>query len=205
MFSLFRLTPPSDDAVRSFLSRQHQSHFSYSEVGASAGQLPEKYNIDHNRIHLGRGEAAWRQAEQVIRAWEMFTMPWVRVYPPAPAIQVGINVVVSVQHFGFYSLNACRVVYVVDEDGPVKRFGFAYGTLVEHAEGGEERFTIEWNRTDDTVSYDILVFSRPRRLLARLAYPMSRSLQKRFRNDSMAAMLHKVGSPNISPESTQSR
>jgi uncharacterized protein (UPF0548 family) len=34
-------------------------------------------------------------------------------------------------------LNACRIVYVVDEEGPVKRFGFAYGTLPEHAESGK--------------------------------------------------------------------
>jgi hypothetical protein len=34
---------------------------------------------------------------------------------------------------------------VVDEDGPIKQFGFAYGTPTEHAESGEERFTVEWN------------------------------------------------------------
>jgi uncharacterized protein (UPF0548 family) len=28
----------------------------------------------------------------------------------------------------------------------MRRFGFAYGTLAQHAESGEERFTVEWNR-----------------------------------------------------------
>jgi uncharacterized protein (UPF0548 family) len=28
-------------------------------------------------------------------------------------------------------------------DGPVRRFGFAYGTLPDHVESGEERFTVE--------------------------------------------------------------
>ena len=30
---------------------------------------------------------------------------------------------------GFWWLNACRIVYVVDEAGPITQFGFAYGTL----------------------------------------------------------------------------
>ena len=107
-------------------------------------------------------------------------------------IQVGTDVAVSVHHFGFYSLNACRIVYIVDDDDPMKRFGFAYGTLVEHAESGEERFTVECNRDDDRVWYDILAFSRPRQMLARLGYPLSRSLQKKFANGSKLAMLQSV-------------
>ena len=61
---------------------------------------------------------------QAIRAWRMFSMPWVRLYPLMAPIQVGTDVGVSIRHFGFYSLNACRIVYVVDEDGPIKQFGF---------------------------------------------------------------------------------
>jgi uncharacterized protein (UPF0548 family) len=67
-------------------------------------------------------------------------------------------------------LNACRVAYVVEEEEPVRRFAFAYGTLPEHAESGEERFQVELLE-DDYVWYDILAFSRPNQLLARLAYP----------------------------------
>ena len=89
---------------------------------------------------------------------------------------------------GLWWVNACRIVYLVDEQAPVSRFGFAYGTLPEHAESGEERFTVEWHEDDDTVWYDILAFSRPHQLLARLAYPYVRRLQKRFARDSAAAM-----------------
>ncbi|HEV3306332.1 MAG TPA: DUF1990 family protein [Candidatus Sulfotelmatobacter sp.] len=74
-----------------------------------------------------------------------------------------------------------------------KRFGFAYGTLGEHAESGEERFTVEWSRDDDSVWYDILAFSRPRQMLARLGYPLSRLLQKRFAEDSKAAVAKAAG------------
>ena len=74
----------------------------------------------------------------------------------------------------------------------MKRFGFAYGTLTEHAESGEERFTVEWNRDDDKVWYDILAFSRPRQMPARLGYPFSRSLQRKFANASKVAMVQSV-------------
>ena len=154
---------------------------------------PTRYNVDHNRIQLGSGEVTWQRATEAIRSWRMFSIEWVNLHWPSAAIQVGTDVVVSVHHFGFYSLNACRIVYVVDEEGPMKRFGFAYGTLAEHAESGEERFTIEWNRADDSVWYDILAFSRPRQMLARLGYPLSRSLQKRFAEGSKAAMLKAAG------------
>jgi uncharacterized protein (UPF0548 family) len=90
-------------------------------------------------------------------------------------------------------LNACRIVYAVDEMGPVCRFGFAYGTLPGHAESGEERFLVEWDRADDDVWYDIIAFSRPNHLLARLGYPLTRRTQKRFARDSAAAMRKAVG------------
>lgn len=160
---LFSVTAPSEDEIRRFISKQKDSGFSYPEVGASASAAPTGYNVDHNRVQLGRGEVTGQRAANAIRAWKMFSMPWVDLHWPSAPIQVGTDVAVSVRHFGFYSLNACRIVYVVDEESPVTRFGFAYGTLGEHAESGEERFTVEWSRDDDRVWYDILAFSRPGR------------------------------------------
>jgi uncharacterized protein (UPF0548 family) len=188
---VFSLNQPSEDEIRRFISKQKDSDFSYSQVGASATAAPTGYNRDHNRVQLGRGEVTWRRAAEAIRTWQMFNMPWVGLHWPSAPIRVGTNVAVSVRYLGFYSVNACRIVYVADEDGPMKRFGFAYGTLAEHAESGEERFTVEWDDKDN-VWYDILAFSRPRQPLARLGYPLSRSLQKKFARDSKAAMLRAV-------------
>jgi uncharacterized protein (UPF0548 family) len=185
---LFHLTAPSEEEVRRFIAGQKDSRFSYLEVGASAGDIPAGYNVDHNSIRLGKGEATWRRAVAAIREWQMFNIPWVHLYWPNASIQVGTDVAVSIRHFGFHSLNACRIVYVVDEQGPVKRFGFAYGTLWEHAESGEERFMAEWRR-DDEVWYDLLAFSLPRKMVAKLAYPFSRKLQRNFAKASKLAML----------------
>jgi uncharacterized protein (UPF0548 family) len=186
---LFRFSAASEDEIRRFVSKLSDSGFSYPEVGASAITVPAGYNVDHNRIQLGKGEGAWQRAAEAIRTGRMFSMPWVTLHWPNAPIQPGNDVVISVHHFGFYSLNACRIVYVFDEESPVKRFGFAYGTLAEHAASGEERFTVEWNRADDTVWYDILAFSRPRHTLAKLGYPFSRLLQRRFAEGSKAAMV----------------
>jgi uncharacterized protein (UPF0548 family) len=93
---------------------------------------------------------------------------------------------------GLWWLNSCRIVYVVDESGPISKFGFAYGTLPGHVESGEERFLIEWDRGKNGVWYDILAFSRPNHFLTRLGYPVVRRLQKRFGRDSAASMLNAV-------------
>jgi len=122
----------------------------------------------------------------------MFNLGWVHLcWPGAPLIP-GTTVAVLVSHLGFWSMNATRIVYVVDDvHEPTQRYGFAYGTLPGHAELGEERFTVEFNSADQSVWYDLYAFSRPGPL-ARLAYPFSRSLQKRFATDSKAAMLRAV-------------
>ncbi len=88
-------------------------------------------------------------------------------------------------------MNASRIVYVIQEEGRIEKYGFAYGTLAEHGEIGEERFTVEFNRDDKTVWYDLYALSRPQ-MAARLAYPYSRMLQKRFARDSTTAMQRAV-------------
>ena len=186
---MFRLRKPSEQDVREFISHQQRAAFSYPEVGASANDLPNRYNIDNNRILLGGGESTWHRAIEAVRGWQMFNMPWLHVYWPTTPIEVGATVAILVQHFGFYSLNAARIVYVVNDDGPISRYGFAYGTLMEHAERGEERFTVEWNRSEGNVWYTVLAFSRPQKTLAKLGYPMSRMLQRRFAEASKAAMV----------------
>ena len=107
-------------------------------------------------------------------------------------------VAILARSIGLWWLNACRIVYVVDEDGPVKRFGFAYGTLPDHAGSGEERFLVEWDRADDSVWYDILAFSRPRHFLARLGYPWVRRTQKQVGRSQQQSMLG--ATKNVVPE-----
>jgi uncharacterized protein (UPF0548 family) len=112
-------------------------------------------------------------------------------WPNAP-IEVGTTVALVAWAFGLWTVSACRIVYTIDEEQPLRRYGFAYGTLPEHVARGEERFQVEWNRADDSVWYDILAFSQPNQLLTRLGYPAMRISQKRFGRDSKRAMLRAV-------------
>ncbi len=114
-------------------------------------------------------------------------------WPPEAQIQTGEVVAVVARRIGPWWLSACRVVYVVDEPGSVSRYGFAYGTLPDHAEAGEERFLIEWDQASREVRYDVLAFSRPQWLLTRLGHRSMRRLQKRFGRESAAAMARAVG------------
>lgn len=189
---LFR--KPSSSVLDEFRAAQAELDFTYSGVGATAaGTPPAGYVVDRTRIRLGDGEDVFQKAKAALERWEQFRVEWVEACPPDTPLRVGEVVAVVARVLGVWWANACRVVYLVDEDGPVPRFGFAYGTLPGHAESGEERFQVEWNRATDAVWYDILAFSRPRNPLARLGYPLTRRTQRRFARDSAAAMLRAVG------------
>ena len=184
----FMLRSPDDETVRRFIASQHDLTFTYPEVGATKTAPPAGYVVDHNRQLLGNGEATYRRAVVALRSWKQFDLGWVKVCPENAPIDVGTTVAVQANTFGVWSLNACRIVYLVDDSVDFKaRFGFAYGTLPAHAECGEERFTIEWGH-DDSVWYDLFAFSRPQYALVRLGYPYARRLQKRFAQESLAAM-----------------
>ncbi len=189
---MFLLTKPSADVIAKFISVARNLPFSYDEVGATKGDIPAGYTVDRNHIQLGSGEEVFGRAVVALRQWKQFDLGWVHMAPPNTPLETDAVVAILTNHFGFWSLNACRVVYLIDEDGPVKKFGFAYGTLSNHVERGEERFTIEWRQRDDSVWYDILAFSRPNQPLVRLGFPLARLLQKRFVRDSLAAMTASV-------------
>lgn len=176
---------PTGDAIARFLEAQRARPFSYAEVGASrAGTVaPPGFVLDHGRALLGRGAETFAAAAAQLRAWRMFPA-WTAIEPAGVSIEAGRAIAVLVHAFGVWFLNAARIVYVIDEP---RRFGFAYGTLTDHAECGEERFLVE-QLADDTVWYDLHAFSRPRYWAARLAYPLTRRLQRRFGRDSRAAM-----------------
>jgi uncharacterized protein (UPF0548 family) len=188
---MFRPIAPSDERIRRYLAVQRDLPFSYSEVGASRGTPPAGYNVDHNRIQLGSGAETFQRAVAALQRWEMFNIGWVRLcWPETPVIGAVFGVVI--RHMGFWSLNSSRIVYLLEEDGPIQRVGFAYGTLPGHAERGEERFSVEWRHDDDTVWYDLFAFSLPRHPLVWAGYPLARVLQRRFAGDSKAAMARVV-------------
>jgi uncharacterized protein (UPF0548 family) len=189
---MFFAYKPSKQMIHEFLERQKDQNLSYGEVGLSRKDMAAGYVRDHSRVLLGKGQELFRKAVHAVRRWEMFHLGWVQLCWPETDIEVGATVAVLVHHCWFWSLNACRIVYVIEDTGTIQRYGFAYGTLADHSESGEERFTVEWHRIDDSVWYDLLAFSRPHHWLPKAGYPLSRYLQKRFAAGSKKAMAKAV-------------
>lgn len=194
-----QLRKPSEKSLLKFLDVQRGLDFTYPGVGATApgGEFPVGYAVDRTSIALGNGREVFADARRGIEAWTQFDLGWCEAWPRSTPFRPGEVVAVAARSMGMWWACAARIVYVVDEtsgqgDAEAMKFGFAYGTLPGHVERGEELFLIEWNRATDAVAYRILAFSRPRHPLARLGRPLVRRLQRRFREDSAAAMLRWV-------------
>ena len=138
---MFFFTEPSAAQVADFITSQQHQPFTYSAVGATNTTPPTDFTVDRNQIELGKGVETFNSAVAALKQWRQFDLGWVTLVPEGVPIEVGATVAVKARAFGSWSLNATRIVYVINEQ---RRFGFAYGTLPDHLECGEERFLIEW-------------------------------------------------------------
>lgn len=187
--TLFSLTPPRADDIARLRASLKDAPYHYDDPGATRLFTPPRgYDADHNRRLLGHGAATFEKAKAAIRSWRMFHMPWVTLHDTSAPIIAGEVVCVVFNVMKLWAMNFNRIVYVVEDQGELERFGFAYGTLTHHAESGEERFLVEWNHADDTVHYDLAAYSRPNHILTKLGYPIARHYQKKFVTTSLAAM-----------------
>ncbi len=187
---MFRIGQPTSDATRRFLQTLADREFSYADVGLTrTGAAPQGYFVNRWREEIGTGEAAYLRAQAALGQWGMFEIPWAQAMADAGPVSTGQNVAIYAGKAGAWVLVGCRVVYTVDEcDGPIVRFGFANGTLVDHVVAGEERFLVEWNRETDQVVYDLFSFSWPNHFVSQCGYPVLWRLQQRFAQDSAKAL-----------------
>lgn len=151
-------------------------------------QESHTHRLDEQLVTIGHGEADFGRARIALAAWKHVDIGWVEVFPKLAAIDPGTVVAVLIRHFGFWSLNGVRVLYRVGGIDNQATFGFAYGTLTNHAESGEELFAVSIDQGTGDVVYQIRAVSWPQCALARIAHPLVRLLQRRFRQDSAAAM-----------------
>ena len=188
---MFLARRPSAPIIDRFLAGSRHLPLSYDEVGIA--QAPARgYDLDDSIVTVGHGRQAFEAAKAALVAWEHYDFNWVEVLPPTPSISPGTVVAVLIRHYGFWSLNGCRVVYGLGDRAHGPTFGFAYGTLANHAERGEEIFEVSRRPDTGEVVYRIRAASQPRAVLARAGYPLVRRLQARFRRDSADAMRRAV-------------
>jgi uncharacterized protein (UPF0548 family) len=160
---------------------------SYGPIGI-AKDSSRGFKVDEARAVIGQGFTAFTTAKNALRNWKQFDLGWVELYPQNAPLETGTVVAVLVRHLRFWSLNGCRIVYLTGDDNDQTAFGFAYGTLGNHAELGEEIFEVSFDPESHEVSYRIRAVSKPRAALALAGYPITRLFQARFRRDSIDAM-----------------
>ena len=184
---MFLATRPNQRTIERFLEESQALPFSYAPIGAAQHE-PDGYNVDETTVSIGRGHEDFDRAKAALAAWKHFDIGWVRAVPAAARPEPGTVVAVVIRHIGFWSLNGCRVVYGTGDRNHGAKFGFAYGTLSNHAEAGEELFEVFMDPSSDAVMYRLRAVSRPRVALAWFGYPFVRALQSRCRRESGEAM-----------------
>lgn len=178
MYNQFQFSFPTTVQLDALIENQRSAELTYNKYNL------QRYDHDKNQILLGSGKEVWAAAKQAMKQWAMFPDGWAQIYYQNPIFKKGDVVVMNARVFGIWWLNAARILTVFDDDN---HFGFAYGTLPNHVEMGEEVFQILMNEHGE-VYYSINAFSRPRFWAVRWTYPLSRSFQKKFVRDSLQKM-----------------
>ena len=181
MFSVRR--PSAADLADLAREQATNGSFSYTEVGATAGGLPTGYHHDRWQTDLGADDGdRFDRAVAALRHWRPQRGAGFEVIPDVP-VEPDLSFVL-VLHLGPAYLTAGgRVAYVHDNPD---RYAFAYGTLHSHPEQGEEAFAVV--RDSGRVTFEIVAFSRPRLLLARVGSPITRHFQLRATKAYLQAM-----------------
>eukprot|EP01132_Coremiostelium_polycephalum_P008071 gene8071-9929_t len=200
---------PSDSNIREYLQARKEEPFQYAcihgtkeyenKLDYEIDPKYSQYDVDHLKVKLGTGKECFLKAVAALKSWKNFNLDWVEFCFNDVPISVGETVGILSKQFGFWVLSFCRILYVIDgldEEGGTIKYGFAYGTLKEHLEKGEERFVIGWQRDANSpnpdqsgdVYYEILSYSEPQHWMTQIGYPVARFFQNKFGLDSVNAM-----------------
>src|SRR3989442_14504904 len=110
---MFLLRRPKEEQIRTFLVKAQALPLSYLEVSATRATPPPGYQVDHNSVRLGAGAEVFEHAVEALKRWQHFDLGWVQLFPADAPIQTGVTVAILVNHSLLWSLNACRIVYVM--------------------------------------------------------------------------------------------
>src|SRR5688572_7370561 len=109
---MFLARRPSADQIERFLRESQDLPLSYGPIGIVKADTARR-DLDEATVAIGRGKADFERARAALMAWKQFDIGWVETFPRHAPVAVGTVVAVLIRHFGFWSLNGCRVVYSV--------------------------------------------------------------------------------------------
>lgn len=187
---MFFLRPPSDERVRTILSERAAAGLTYPHEGLTRRSIetaPRGFRLDVYGAELGRGELVFARAWDALRSFAHYPPSFTHVVTLGDELEAGLVFGTVARHFGFASMHPCRVLFVIEEDSPLRR-GFALGTLPGHVGCGEECFLLTLDPDTDIVGYDVQAISRPYGPLAFAAAPFFTLFQRRFQRETLATM-----------------
>src|ERR1043165_5087239 len=110
---MLSLLKPDKERMDLWLDEQRSRNLNYVEAGWTRDErLPRGYNIDRNSILLGHGEEVYRRAVAAIVEFRMWDFDWIEMCWPTTPIEVGSILATLTWQWGFWYLNACRILYV---------------------------------------------------------------------------------------------
>ncbi|XP_024540154.1 UPF0548 protein At2g17695 isoform X2 [Selaginella moellendorffii] len=114
------------------------------------------FAINHSRVKIGHGqEEAFIRAKNLLQDWRHFQLGWAFV-PRETPIERGQGFNVCSKEGLFWIVNPLRLRYIRDDREQARKnnkivYAFGSGTLQGHLLAGEERFSVEWNKEDDSI------------------------------------------------------
>ena len=157
----------------------------------------ETYKYSSTKVCLGKGKKTFGEASSALLHWKHFDFDW--AYTNAPPVEANAGVVVIAKSLFLWTLNPLKITAVdkrnrlswiqnVFSKNATRRTSFTHKTLHGHQISGEEKFSVEWKKSDDSVWYEISTISKPATPIAILAAPLLRFYQQKFVDESVNAM-----------------
>ena len=170
---MFLIHRPGERRIGEVLASQEGVGFSYPEVGATRTQAPVGYQMHRERFALGSRPGAFERARQAIGR----TRHRSRQHGRGAGASSGILVAPR----GADCLRGGRAAEIrlcLRHSGGARGIGRGMARVEQ--------------QDDHLVWYEVLAFSREKDVLAKIGYPFTRSLQRKFLRDSGLAMQRAV-------------
>jgi uncharacterized protein (UPF0548 family) len=182
----FHLRRSTDRHLNALLERSRDDELTYEPVGVSLEGHPPSGFARRRWSRELVGPDSFDRASAALRRWAVHRGAGLLVATDGPLV-VGTNVAVSARVGPGFVDACCRIVRVLDEPD---RYGFAYGTLSNHPECGEEAFVVSRVRDADAdaARFDIEAVSRPNLRVARTVPAIHDRIQDRAARRYLAAM-----------------
>src|SRR5262245_40970454 len=113
MLFLFR---PGESLIKSALAERAAMTYSYSHVGATRNSPPAGWRINHMRLRVGTGRRDFDTLVNSLFSWQLLAIDGLQVFPSTPTLQPRTDVAILSRHFGIWSVDFCRVIYVSHDE-----------------------------------------------------------------------------------------